>query len=60
MNKSQKYGQATAKRRVERVLRIIPEGWDVPPDSFFQNNLFLLPKLVETARESLRQSGRVT
>ena len=39
------------------VLRIIPEGWDVPPDSFFQNNLFLLPKLVETARESLRQSG---
>src|SRR5947209_4568266 len=22
------------------VLRIAPEGWDVPPDSFFQNNFF--------------------
>ena len=39
------------------VLRIVPEGWEVPSDSFFQNNLFLLPKLIETARESLRQSG---
>jgi tRNA/tmRNA/rRNA uracil-C5-methylase (TrmA/RlmC/RlmD family) len=39
------------------VLRIAPEGWDVPADSFFQNNFFLLPKLVEVAREFLRQSG---
>jgi tRNA/tmRNA/rRNA uracil-C5-methylase (TrmA/RlmC/RlmD family) len=39
------------------VLRINPQGWDVPPDSFFQNNLFLLPKLVEVARTCLRQSG---
>jgi tRNA/tmRNA/rRNA uracil-C5-methylase (TrmA/RlmC/RlmD family) len=39
------------------VLRIPPENWEVPPDSFFQNNFFLLPKLVETARERLRQSG---
>src|SRR5438132_4611271 len=39
------------------VLRISPEGWEVPPDSFFQNNFFLLPKLVEVARERLRQSG---
>ncbi len=39
------------------VLRILPEDWDVPPDSFFQNNFFLLPKLVETARECLRDSG---
>jgi tRNA/tmRNA/rRNA uracil-C5-methylase (TrmA/RlmC/RlmD family) len=29
----------------------------VPPDSFFQNNYFLLPKLVETVREFLRASG---
>jgi tRNA/tmRNA/rRNA uracil-C5-methylase (TrmA/RlmC/RlmD family) len=35
------------------VLRIPPEDWDVPPDSFFQNNFFLLPKLVETARAAL-------
>src|SRR6266436_7485709 len=39
------------------VLRIPPEGWEVPPDSFFQNNFFLLPKLVETVREFMRQGG---
>jgi tRNA/tmRNA/rRNA uracil-C5-methylase (TrmA/RlmC/RlmD family) len=39
------------------VLRIPPEGWDVPPDSFFQNNFFLLPKLVEAVRERLRAGG---
>jgi len=39
------------------VLRIPPENWDVPPDSFFQNNFFLLPKLVETVRDFLRASG---
>jgi tRNA/tmRNA/rRNA uracil-C5-methylase (TrmA/RlmC/RlmD family) len=39
------------------VVRIAPEGWEVPPDSFFQNNFFLLPKLVETVRECVRDSG---
>jgi 23S rRNA (uracil1939-C5)-methyltransferase len=39
------------------VLRIPPEGWEVPRDSFFQNNFLLLPKLVEAVREQLRQSG---
>ncbi len=39
------------------VLRLSPENWDVPPDSFFQNNLFLLPKLVETVREFLAAAG---
>jgi tRNA/tmRNA/rRNA uracil-C5-methylase (TrmA/RlmC/RlmD family) len=39
------------------VLRIAPEGWEVPRDSFFQNNLFLLPSLVETVRSRLRDSG---
>ncbi|HZR21227.1 MAG TPA: class I SAM-dependent RNA methyltransferase [Verrucomicrobiae bacterium] len=39
------------------VLRIAPEGWEVPPDSFFQNNYFLLPGLVETARKCLSNSG---
>jgi len=39
------------------VLRIPPENWDVPPNSFFQNNFFLLPKLVETVREFLRTGG---
>ncbi len=39
------------------VLRIPPEGWNVPPDSFFQNNFFLLPKLVEIVGERLRDRG---
>jgi tRNA/tmRNA/rRNA uracil-C5-methylase (TrmA/RlmC/RlmD family) len=39
------------------VLRIPPEGWDVPPDSFFQNNFFLLPGLVQVVRERLREGG---
>src|SRR5439155_12372040 len=39
------------------VLRRPPEGWEVPSDSFFQNNFFLLPKLVETVRERLQQGG---
>jgi 23S rRNA (uracil1939-C5)-methyltransferase len=39
------------------VLRIAPDGWEVPADSFFQNNLFLLPGLVEVARHCLREGG---
>jgi len=39
------------------VLRVAAEGWEVPRDSFFQNNFFLLPKLVEVIRERLQQSG---
>ena len=32
------------KGGIKVVLRIPPEGWEVPPDSFFQNNFFLLPR----------------
>ena len=39
------------------VLRLAPEGWEVPPDSFFQNNFFLLPRLIEAVRQRLRDSG---
>jgi tRNA/tmRNA/rRNA uracil-C5-methylase (TrmA/RlmC/RlmD family) len=39
------------------VLRVPPEGWEVPRDSFFQNNFFLLPKLVELVRERLGLAG---
>jgi tRNA/tmRNA/rRNA uracil-C5-methylase (TrmA/RlmC/RlmD family) len=42
---------------IKVVLRIAPDGWDVPPDSFFQNNFFLLPKLVEVVGELLRSSA---
>jgi len=44
------------KGGIKVVLRIPPEDWIVPPDSFFQNNFFLLPKLVETARTMLHES----
>ena len=39
------------------VLRVQPEDWEVPKDSFFQNNFFLLPKLVETVKSFLKDSG---
>lgn len=45
------------KGGIKVVLRIPPENWQVPPDSFFQNNSFLLPKLVETLRSCLLQGG---
>jgi len=45
------------KGGIKVVLRIPPEDWDVPPDSFFQNNFFLLPELIETARQALRGGG---
>jgi tRNA/tmRNA/rRNA uracil-C5-methylase (TrmA/RlmC/RlmD family) len=42
---------------IKVVLRIPPEGWVVPPDSFFQNNFFLLPRMVDTVRHFLKDSG---
>jgi 23S rRNA (uracil1939-C5)-methyltransferase len=35
----------------------MPEGWVVPRDSFFQNNFFLLPELVNTVRSYFMDSG---
>ncbi|MBU6410298.1 MAG: class I SAM-dependent RNA methyltransferase [Verrucomicrobia bacterium] len=35
------------------VLRVQPEEWETPPDSFFQNNFFMLPRLIETVRQCL-------
>jgi 23S rRNA (uracil1939-C5)-methyltransferase len=34
-----------------------PEDWEVPKDSFFQNNFFLLPKLVETVKTFIKDGG---
>jgi tRNA/tmRNA/rRNA uracil-C5-methylase (TrmA/RlmC/RlmD family) len=39
------------------VLRVQAEGWVVPKDSFFQNNFFLLPELVNTVKSFLKDSG---
>jgi tRNA/tmRNA/rRNA uracil-C5-methylase (TrmA/RlmC/RlmD family) len=49
--------QPPPKGGLKVVVRIAPEGWEVPRDSFFQNNFFLLPELVGTVRERLRDSG---
>lgn len=45
------------KGGIKVVLRIPPEDWEVPRDSFFQNNFFLLPGLVETVRSALADAG---
>jgi tRNA/tmRNA/rRNA uracil-C5-methylase (TrmA/RlmC/RlmD family) len=45
------------KGGIKVVLRVAADGWEVPRDSFFQNNFFLLPKLIETARNCLRDGG---
>jgi tRNA/tmRNA/rRNA uracil-C5-methylase (TrmA/RlmC/RlmD family) len=45
------------KGGIKVVLRIAPEDWVVPRDSFFQNNFFLLPKLIEGVRDSVRGGG---
>ena len=39
------------------VVRLAPEHGEVPRASLFQNNFFLLPRLVETVRERLRDAG---
>jgi tRNA/tmRNA/rRNA uracil-C5-methylase (TrmA/RlmC/RlmD family) len=45
------------KGGIKVVLRVAPAGWEVPRDSFFQNNFSLLPQLVGVARRFLRRSG---
>ncbi|HEY0455713.1 MAG TPA: class I SAM-dependent RNA methyltransferase [Verrucomicrobiae bacterium] len=45
------------KGGIKVVLRVAPDGWEVPRDSFFQNNFYLLPKLTETVRGCITQSG---
>jgi tRNA/tmRNA/rRNA uracil-C5-methylase (TrmA/RlmC/RlmD family) len=45
------------KGGIKVVLRVQPEYWEVPRDSFFQNNFFLLPKLVETVRTFVKAGG---
>jgi tRNA/tmRNA/rRNA uracil-C5-methylase (TrmA/RlmC/RlmD family) len=45
------------KGGIKVVLRVAADDWEVPRDSFFQNNFFLLPKLVEAARNCLQGAG---
>lgn len=46
-----------AKGGIKVTLRAMPDGWVLPRDSFFQNNFFLLPKLVASVCELLRSAG---
>ncbi len=39
------------------VLRVLPDDWVVPRDSFFQNNHHLLPGLTGVVESALRESG---
>ncbi|MCX7866515.1 MAG: class I SAM-dependent RNA methyltransferase [Limisphaera sp.] len=45
------------KSGLKVVLRLPPQDWIVPPDSFFQNNFHLLPELVRVVREAVQRSG---
>ncbi|HTI68443.1 MAG TPA: class I SAM-dependent RNA methyltransferase [Candidatus Limnocylindria bacterium] len=45
------------KGGLKTLLRIPAEGWDVPEHSFFQNNFYVLPKLVEAVRSRLVDAG---
>jgi len=45
------------KGGIKIVLRIPPDGWEVPSDSFFQNNFFLLPTMSDTVRDAVRDGG---
>ena len=49
--------QPPPKGGLKVVLRIVPEGWEVPRDSFFQNNFFILPELIEVVRRCVREAG---
>ena len=45
------------KGGLKTVLRKMPEDWVVGRDSFFQNNFFLLPGLVNSVRKCLQDAG---
>lgn len=45
------------KGGIKVTLRVPPEDWVLPRDSFFQNNFRLLPALVKTTRQALVRSG---
>lgn len=45
------------KGGIKTLLRIPPENWDVPEHSFFQNNFFALPALLDATRRFLAEAG---
>jgi tRNA/tmRNA/rRNA uracil-C5-methylase (TrmA/RlmC/RlmD family) len=49
--------QPPPKGGIKVNLRVPPQDWDLPPDSFFQNNFHLLPALAETVRQRLQDGA---
>lgn len=45
------------KGGIKTLLRLPPEGWVVPEHSFFQNNFFVLPALLDAVRARLLDAG---
>ncbi|MGE3309998.1 MAG: class I SAM-dependent RNA methyltransferase [Limisphaerales bacterium] len=45
------------KGGIKVTLRVTPDDWQLPRDSFFQNNFHLLPALVETVRTAVQAGG---
>jgi 23S rRNA (uracil1939-C5)-methyltransferase len=45
------------KGGIKVTLRVMPEGWEVPRDSFFQVNSYMAPELVRVVRERLWEAG---
>jgi tRNA/tmRNA/rRNA uracil-C5-methylase (TrmA/RlmC/RlmD family) len=45
------------KNGIKFNLRVMPEDWELPPDSFFQVNYHLLPEMVATVRRYLESAG---
>lgn len=39
------------------AMRVLPDDWTVPPDTFFQNNFHLLDALADSVRQRIADSG---
>lgn len=44
------------KNGIKFTLRVFPEGWELPPDSFFQVNYHQLPNMVAAVEQQLRSA----
>jgi tRNA/tmRNA/rRNA uracil-C5-methylase (TrmA/RlmC/RlmD family) len=49
--------QPPPKGGLKVTLRVPPADWEVPRDSFFQNNFHLLPELAATVKARVRDAG---
>ena len=45
------------KGGIKVTIRKFPENWELPRDSFFQNNFYQIDALIETVGQALKSSG---